>query len=211
MTAHAQTTELRPDIRSHRQVLRRAALMMLLPLAVYGIATQFVSSSALALGIAGAVPVGYSIVLAVAQHRIDPVALLSAIGFSLACVVSVLAGGSSLPLKLQEAAITFSLGLLMLVAVLVGRPLPVAKRLRVPGQTKAIDRVLGALIGGFLVLHALVHLALAVYLTTSSYVIVSRLVNWGTLALGALALSAYVRYLRARAGEVEHEHEHVES
>lgn len=88
MTTHAQATELMPDISSHRAALRRAALMMLLPLAVYGVATQFVSSSALALGIAGAVPVGYSIVLAVARRRIDRVALLSAIAYSLACVAS---------------------------------------------------------------------------------------------------------------------------
>jgi len=198
MTTRAGAVELMPGISSHRPAFRRAALMMVLPVAVYGVATQLVSSPALALGIAGAVPVGYSIVLAVARRRVDPIALVSAIAFSLACVVSLLAGGSSLPLKLHEAAITCSLGLLMLVAVLVGRPLPLADRLRVPGATKAIDRALGALIGGFLVLHALLHLALAVYLTTSSYVIVSRLVNWGTLAVGVLALSAYVRYLRTR-------------
>ena len=111
MTTHAETVELMPDISSHRPALRRAALGMVLPLVVYGVATQFVRSSALALGIAGGVSVVYSIVLAVAQRRIDPVALLSAIAFSVACVVSVLAGGSSLPLKLQEAAITFLLGL----------------------------------------------------------------------------------------------------
>ena len=140
MTTHAETVELMPDISSHRPALRRAALGMVLPLIVYGVATQFVRSSALALGIAGGVSVVYSIVLAVAQRRIDPVALLS-----------------------------------------------------------AMERALGALVGGFLVLHALVHLALAVYLTTSSYVIVSRLVNWGTLAVGALALSAYLRHLRARS------------
>ena len=121
MTTHAETVELMPDISSHRAALRRAALTMLPPLIVYAVATQFVRSSALALGIAGGVAVAYSIVLAVAQRRIDPIALLSAIAFSLACVVSVLAGGSSLPLKLQEAAITFSLGLLMLIAVLVDR------------------------------------------------------------------------------------------
>lgn len=136
MTTHADTIELMPDISSHRPALRRAALTMVLPLLVYGVATQVVRSSALALGIAGGVSVVYSIVLAVGHRRIDPIALLTAIAFSVACVVSVLAGGSSLPLKLQEAAITFSLGLLMLVAVLVDRPLPVARRLRIPGATR---------------------------------------------------------------------------
>lgn len=60
---------------------------------------------------------------------------------------------------------------------------------------------LGAMIGGFLVLHALLHLALAVSLSTSSYLVVSRVVDWGTIAVGALALSACVRHLRARTTE----------
>ena len=52
------------------------------------------------------------------------------------------------------------------------------------------------MIGGFLVLHALLHLALAVSLSTSSYVVASQVVEWGTLAIGALGLSAYLRHLR---------------
>ncbi|MGH2883593.1 MAG: hypothetical protein ACRDPA_12995 [Solirubrobacteraceae bacterium] len=38
-------------------------------------------------------------------------------------------------------------------------------------------------------------------LSTSSYLVVSRVVDWGTIAVGALALSAYVRHLRARPTE----------
>ena len=49
------------------------------------------------------------------------------------------------------------------------------------------------MIGGFLVLHALLHVALAVTLSTTSYLVMSRIVNWGTIAVGVLCLSAYLR------------------
>jgi len=199
MTSHAEPVEAMPGLSRNRAGLRRAVPVMLAPVLAYGLVRPAVGSDALALGIAGAIPVAYSIVLAVVRRRIDPIALLTAIGFSLACVASVLAGGSSLPLKLHEAAITFGIGLVMLVAVLIGRPLPAGRVLRVPSATRAIDGPLGAAIGGFLMLHALLHLTLAVSLSTGSYVVVSRVVDWGTLAIGALALSAYVRRLRPSA------------
>lgn len=65
-----------------------------------------------------------------------------------------------------------------------------------PSRTKQIDSALDAMIGAFLVRHALLHLMLAVSLSTSSYLVVSRVVNWGTIALGVLGLSASVRHLR---------------
>ena len=198
MTSHTESIELMPGLSRNRAALRRTALIMLAPVLAYGIVRPLVGSEALALGIAGAIPVVYSIVLAAVRRRIDPLALLTAIGFSLACVASVLAGGSSLPLKLHQAAITFGIGLVMLVAVVIGRPLPAGRLLRVPSATREIDSALGTMIGGFLVLHALLHLTLAVSLSTGSYVVASRVVDWGTLAIGALGLSAYLRHLRER-------------
>jgi len=198
VTSHADSIELMPGFPRNRAALRRTALIMLAPVVAYGLVRPLVGSDALALGIAGAIPVVYSIVLAAVRRRIDPLALLTAIGFSLACVASAVAGGSSLPLKLNEAAITFGIGLVMLIAVVIRRPLPAGRFLRVRCATKAIDSALGAMIGGFLVLHALLHFVLAESLTTGSYVVVSRVVDWGTIAVGLLGLSAYLRHLRAR-------------
>jgi intracellular septation protein A len=165
---------------------------------VYVVVRSLVSSDALALGIAGAVPVLYSVVVAVVRRRIDLFALVSGIGFSVAALVSVLTGGSSLPLKLDEAVITFAIGLVLLVAALIRRPVPIGRLLRMPVADKQIDGPLGVAVGGFLVLHALVHVALAVELSTSSYLVLSRVVNWGTIVLGVLGLAAYRRHLSAR-------------
>jgi hypothetical protein len=196
MTSHTESIELMPGFSRNRAALRRTGLIMLAPVVAYGVVRPLVGSDALALGVAGAIPVIYSIVLAAVTRRIDPVALLTAIGFSLACVATVLAGGSSLPLKLHEAAITFAIGLIMLVAVLIGRPLPVTRVVRVPSPTRAVESALGALIGGFLVLHALLHLVLAVSLSTGSYLVAGRIIDVGTLAIGLVGLHAFVRRLR---------------
>lgn len=196
MSAHADQADLPMSIDpSASRSMRRALPLLVGPLVVYAIARQFVSSSTLALGIAGAIPVLYSIVLAVLRRRIDVFALLSGVAFSAAGVISVRSGGSSLPLKVDEAVITFGIGVVLLIAALIRRPILIAKLLRVHSPARQMDGLLGVAIGGFLILHALLHIALAVSLSTSSYVVTSRIVNWGTIALGILGLGAYRRHV----------------
>jgi hypothetical protein len=101
------------------------------------------------------------IVLVVFRRRIDLWAVLTAVGFAFGRLASLLAGGSSLPLKLHEAAVTFVLGIVLLGAVLARRPLPVGRVVKVPHADRAVDAALSVMIGGFLVLHALLHVALA--------------------------------------------------
>jgi hypothetical protein len=88
------------------------------------------------------------------------------------------------------------IGVVLLVAVIVRHPLPVGRLLRVPTATR-LDGTLGVLVGGFLVPHGLLHLALALTLSTASYLVISRIVNWGSLAIGLLCLLAYLRRVRA--------------
>jgi len=92
--------------------------------------------------------------------------VLTSAGFALGCIASLLAGGSSLPLKLHEAAVTFLLGVILLGAVLGRRPLPVGRVLKVPHADRQRETALNAMIGAFLVLHALLTLTLALTLRT---------------------------------------------
>lgn len=187
-----------PTMKISKQALRRAVLLMVSPLVVYAVVRPIVSSDALGLAIAAAIPVLYSIVLAFVRRRIDPVAGLSAVGFSVACLISVLTGGSSLPLKLHEAFITFGIGVVLIIAVLIQRPVPIARLLRVPSPDRHIDSSIGAIVGGFLILHALLHFALAASLSTSSFLVAGRIIDWGTIAVGGLCLSVYLRRARTR-------------
>lgn len=175
----------------------RGIVVFAIPAVLYFVVRPLTDSDAVALAIAGALPLAYQVVVVLVGRRVDRWAVVSGIGFVLACVVSALAGGSSLPLKLHEAGITFVLGLVLLVAALIRRPIPLGRLLKAPTD----DAALGALIGVFLVLHALLHLALAIVLSTSTYVVAGRLVNWGTFAVGAVLLWTYLRRLRATAAE----------
>jgi intracellular septation protein A len=179
--------------------LRRAAVVLVAPLLVYLLLRPYVTSDAIALVLAGAIPSGYCLGLAVVKHRVDPLALISALGFVAACLVTVLANGSSLPLKLHEAVITFGVGIVLVAGVLVRRPLPVARLLRVVDAPDGLDRNLSLMIGVFLILHALAHLVLALSLPTSTYLVASRVVNWGSVAIGGIGLSAYLRRFRRPA------------
>jgi hypothetical protein len=203
MTANVHTSDRPnptvPDIPFSRKAARRAALLMLIPVVVYALVRPYVSSDTLALGIASAIPILYSLGLAIFRHEFDPIALVSGIGFAVACVVAVLTGGNSLPLKLDEAFITFAVGIVLLVAVVIRRPFPLGRLLRIPDADSRVNSALGAMIGAFLVLHAVLHFVLAVSLSTGSYLVLSRVVNWGTLVVGGLLLSLYVRRLRERA------------
>jgi hypothetical protein len=186
-----------PGLPLTKSSLRRSALILLAPVVVYAIVRPLVASDAVGLAVAGAIPILYSILLAIGRRRIDFLVLLTAVGFAVACLASLLAGGSSLPLKLHEAIVTFAIGIVLLIATLIRRPIPLGHLLHVPSPTKQIDGSLGAMIGGFLVLHALLHLTVAVSLSTSSYLVLSKVINWGTLAVGGLALSAYLRRAQA--------------
>jgi mannose/fructose/N-acetylgalactosamine-specific phosphotransferase system component IID len=104
---------------------RRAARSLMVPVAsliAYFVVRPLVGSDAAGLAVAGAVPAVCTIALVLAQRRVDLWAAAISVGYGVGCVVSLLAGGSSLPLKLHEAALTFLLGVVLLGAVLVRCP-----------------------------------------------------------------------------------------
>jgi hypothetical protein len=130
------------------------------------------------------------------RRRVDLWAVLTSAGFALGCIASLLAGGSPLPLKLHEAAVTFLLGVILLGAVLARRPLPVGRVLKVPHADRQLETALNAMIGACLVLHALLTLTLALTLRTATYLTAGRAVNWAAIGVGALSLYCYLRRVR---------------
>jgi hypothetical protein len=194
VTPHSPDSPLAAAIRH-----RRAARLLLVPAApliVYFAVRPLVGSDAAGLAIAGALPAAYTIALALLWRRVDLWAAATTVTFALGCLASLLANGSSLPLKLHEAAVTFLLGLLLLGAVLAGRPLPVGRIVKAPPAIPQTDRVLGLMIGAFVILHSLLHLTLALTLSTATYLVAGRIVNWATIGVGALCLYRYLRHLR---------------
>jgi hypothetical protein len=186
--------------RHHDNEGRRKALRVLavpaVSVIVYFAVRPAVGSDTAGLAIAGAVPAAYAIAAVLLTRRAELWAAATAAGYALGCLASLLAAGSSLPLKLHEAAVTFLLGVVLLGAALARRPLPVSRVLKVPRADRTTDTALSVMTGGFLVLHALLNLALALTLSTAAYLTVGRVVSWATLAAGALCLHGYLRRLR---------------
>jgi hypothetical protein len=191
-----QMTASPPERRRVRSPLRHAAFTMVLPLLLYAVVRPHLSSDALALAVAGTVPVMATIVLARQRRALDILSLLSAVAFTLACLISVMSGGSALSLKLHEAVVTFTIGSVLLLAVFVRRPFPIGRLLRFPSATAEIDGTLGTVTGGFLVLHAVIHAVLALLLPTGGYLVASRLVSLAMIALALLTLASYRRHLQ---------------
>jgi hypothetical protein len=163
----------------------------LLPAVVYWLVRPHVGGDAAALAIGGAVPALWTVLRLAFWRRVDPAALVGTAAFAGAAVVSVLTGGSSLPLKLHDAVVTGALGLACLVSVAIRRPL-----LGLLGRRLGTPHALGAgtaIAGVTLIVHAAAHTLVALALPTSSYVIVSRVVGLPIYAAGALALIWYLR------------------
>jgi hypothetical protein len=201
-----------------RQRQRVLALRMLLcavgPLVVYTVLRSYVKSDAVALAIGGAIPAVWVLVLAVWRRRLDWIALVAVVLFALAIVLSLLSGGSSLPLKIRGAVVTGAFGLACVVSVVAGKPLPLlvvqrrARRdpeagrlaqraLADPVRRHAIT-VLTALIGITLLAAAAMRVILAATLSTSTFLSVSSIAQWAVIAIGGIPTLWYVHQQRRR-------------
>jgi hypothetical protein len=162
---------------------------------------SFFINDAAALAIAGAIPVIRVIVLLVLRRKLDWIGLVGVFGFAAVFVVSILSGGSSLPLKLYHPVITGIIGLLLLGSALVRRPLILIlirlfnkssyEQIKNPESLRKYT-VITLLIGFVFIVDALVHIYMAFTLSTLSYMSLSRIV---TIA-GVLVLAAGVRLIR---------------
>ena len=183
----------------------------MLPIAAYLVLRQVLHSDGYALGISEILVLGWT--LAVGRRRgLNPVVVATAVILAIALVLTVLAGGSALPLKLRRGAITGPLGLACLISVAVGRPLlPVlldlgsqsgparfAARLgRVRASlSDAAATGLTAIVGLTLLADAVVQVTLAFTISTTVFVAITGLVRLALAAVGLVACFVYIRTQR---------------
>jgi hypothetical protein len=163
----------------------------------------------LALAITEAIPIGWALVLGLRRRRLDPLALALAIVLTAAVVVSLATGGSVLPLKLRRALITGSLGLACVASVLVRRPLlptamawaarawpSSARMVRLLDAHAAPQKatILTAIIGVTLLGDAAAQVALALTVSTATFLGASRLARIAIFAAGLSACGLYLRW-----------------
>jgi hypothetical protein len=184
------------------QTLRRLApsvvLNIVIPLLVYTMLRPHVGSDAVALAVGAAIPVLVTAGGFALRRRIDPVGVLAIIGIGAALILLALTGGDPLVLKIHDALLTGPLGLVCLISVLVGKPLLLVAQRAVaarrgtsaPGNPRAAS-ILTGIVGAMLVIHALVLLALALAMPTTTFLAVGKPVGWAVLAAGVATLYWY--------------------
>lgn len=202
-----------PDYEAERRQriaqTRRAALAALGPLIIYLLLRQVVGTDTEALAITGALPTAWVLIMFAWRRQIEWIGVLVVAIFVIVLVLTVLSGGSSLPLKLRNAGFAGILGLACVISVLVRRPLPILLlRLRArrdPELADGLDRmsrntpllrslaVITALVGITFLVSAAVQTILALTLSTAAFVGTTQVVRWIIYGAGAVPIVWYVR------------------
>lgn len=179
------------------------------PVLTYVVVRPRVESTAVALAITFAVPVAWAALTALWHWRLDLDGALTIGAYGLGLVVTILSGGSALPLKLHSAAETGALGVACLVSVVSRRPLLLIS-LRILARRKGRRReawrkifavpafggsfsLVTVLVGVGLLIEATSQVALALVLPTVVFVAVSLPARFAIYSGGAglfLALRA---------------------
>ncbi|WP_326833720.1 VC0807 family protein [Amycolatopsis rhabdoformis] len=185
-----------------RRLLPSLVLNIAVPLVVYLILNPVVGSEVVALAISAAIPLLVTVGEFAVRRRLDPIGVVAVVGFVVMLALLGLTGGNELVVKLQDAVLTGPLGLVLIGSAAIGKPLLlVVHRFGGARQGKSVSRraltVLTALIGGVLVLHAAVLLALAVSLPTTTYLAVGKPIGWAVIAAGLIAAFVYRNRVRA--------------
>ncbi|GAA4506049.1 hypothetical protein GCM10023191_062650 [Actinoallomurus oryzae] len=193
-----------------RAVLPSVALNGVVPLLVYLLARPYLPGDAVALALAMAVPVVCTVGAFAWRRRVDAIGAIAVVAYGVALIVVLLSGGDPFVLKLQEAVVTGPLGLVFLLSAAMRRPiLLLAARLanrrgspasaEVERRRRHASTVLTAIMGGTLVVHASALTVLALVLSTTETLALSRLVGLAILGLGLAVLLWYRARLQSAA------------
>jgi hypothetical protein len=199
-----------PSGRARLGALASLVINFVLPLLAYELLRPHVASSALALALAGAIPVAYTMIMLAATRRLDPVGVVGVVSFGVGVLISWASGGNTLAIELQDPALTGLLGIACLVSVAIGRPLhPVLLRLLGRGNSRYTDianraqrrtsMVTTTVIGLTLLGHAVAVAVLALTQSTSTFVALQHPVGLPIFAVGVGGLYLYHHRHGARA------------
>jgi len=184
-----------------RRVMVATVVAGVAPVVTYMAVRPRVGSTADALAIAFAVPVAWAALSGLWHRRLDLDGMLTIGAYGLALVLTVVSGGSALPLKLRAAAETGSVGVACLVSVVLRYPLlllglrimarlngkrrgPLRKAFADPAVRHTFS-VITALIGAGMLVEAASQVALALVLPTIVFVAVSLPARYAIYSGGA--------------------------
>lgn len=175
-----------------RKIGQSLIVNWLVPVVLFTVLRYFISNDTTALAIVVSIPTVRLIGLWLLKHRIDWIGVLSFLGFTMALLATLLSGGSSLPLMLYHPIVTGTLGMAFVVSAILRKPLLLTllklmkpdklERLEAPSFLKKIT-VSSALIGLLLISDAVAHIVMALTLPTGTFLVTSKFVTLGILAI----------------------------
>jgi hypothetical protein len=196
-----------------RRMVTSTVVAGIAPFVTYLVVRPQVESNAMALAITFAVPVAWAGFAALWHGRLDLDGSLTIGAYGLALVVTVLSGGSALPLELRAAAETGAVGVACLVSVVLRQPLlllglrVMARRggrrngkwhgAVVPPKLRHTFSVVTVIVGVGFLIEAASQVALALVLPTLVFVAVSLPVRFAIYGGGAGLYLAFRGHGRA--------------
>jgi len=179
-----------------------------LPVGTYLILRRSLNSDAIALAVTSAVPIAWMLAVGLWERRVDSIALLAAVVLAIALVISLASGGSALPLKLRRAVVSGTVGIACLASVIARRPLlgpafdliadlwPQSKRLAHTLRAPSVRQktlMATAIIGVTALVDAAAQVALALTVSTATFLAVTGLTRLGVFAVGVGVCGVYLR------------------
>ena len=184
----------------------------LAPVLSYFLIRPHVASDVEGLAIAWFIPVLWTLITSLWRRRLNTMGMLGLAAYGIALGISIFTGAGSLPLKLHHAVVGGLVGLVFLGSVAIRKPIlliiarrvannsrqraAINRRLEGPGVRQTMTR-LTQYIGIVALVDAVIQTALALSLSTSSFLIATVIVHIGVV-IGAVALALLVVSLRMR-------------
>jgi hypothetical protein len=180
------------------------------PLLAYHLLRPHTSSSAVALALAGAIPVGYTLAILVARRRLSALGVVSVASFAVGVLVTWATGGNTLAQELQDPVLTGLFGIACLGSIAAGHPLhqvilrwlgrsnaryhQVADRAAASGTSTVSTAIIGLAFLG----HAVAVAVLALTQTTGTFLALQTPVGLPFFGLGVAGLFIYGNYQQSR-------------
>ncbi|MBL4931737.1 VC0807 family protein [Clostridium paridis] len=174
-----------------KRLIMSLGINMLVPFVLYMLLSKVFTTETIPLAIASAFPTIRTTILFLWKGKIDWIGIVVAFGIIVAVISSIIFGGATLPLKLVHPIIFSIIGIAFIISVLIGKPLIVyiikflnkgnAELIKSKHDYKKFNLITGVY-GGIFLVGSIIHIALAIILPTSTYLVISHFISWGTIA-----------------------------
>jgi hypothetical protein len=201
---------LKPSGRAALAGLASVAVNLVAPVVAYHLIRPHLNSSALALAVAGVIPVAYTLAVLAVRRKLSGLGVVSVALFGIGVLIYWATGGSTLATELQDPVEFGLVGVVCMVSIIVGHPLhqvilramgrsnarytQTAERAAASGSSTVATAIIGLAFLG----HAIAVAILALTQTTSTFVALQNPVGLPFLGLGVLGLFIHGSRQQAR-------------